>query len=250
MASPATPATTGAPARLAWCRGTGAGASYADGSTARHPDGGPPLSPLDRHPARAALRALAAAGLATGLALSAAPAAEARTAYHADRTHDVRRASALVVHPDVRPAPRRRDGDVRSIRLANGSYVGVRVRFADLVHTRGYRYDLLRVVTNEHRVRNISVVYGPGFGSGYVRVTRANRHSIRCRVTHSVDYRHNVVAIHVSRRCLSKPRWVRIGYAAQTVTPDLKQLFTDDALRVGTHTTAGPSTMSRRIWRH
>ena len=212
--------------------------------------------PPHRRPARAALGALAAAGLTIGLALPAAPAeartahhAQARTAYHADRASDVRRASALLAHPAIRPAPRRRDGDVRAIRMFNTSFVGVRVRFTDLVHTRGYRYDVLRVVTGKRLVRNVSVVYGPGFGAGYVRVTRANRRPVRCHVTHSTDYRHNVVGIHVSRSCLGHPRWVRIGYVAQTVTPNLRQLFTDDALRGGTRNMNGPSAMSRKIWR-
>jgi hypothetical protein len=195
-----------------------------------------------------ALRALTVAVCAAGLAVAGAPAAQARTLFHADPTGDVRSARLDVDVPTLEPAPRHHDGDIAKVRLSNGPVIGLRARFDDLKRPTGRRFDILRVVTNEHVVRTITVVSGSG--GTHVTVERADYSDVACHgVAHSADLDANVVVIHVPRHCLSDPRWVRIGYIAATVTRDDQLLFIDDALRDHTASFEGVPVMSGRIWR-
>lgn len=200
----------------------------------------------------ALVRTATVVALAAGLGL-APTAAQARTEFHTDRTTDVRVARLADLSEDevpvLEPAPRHRDGDIARVRMFNGNRVGIRVSFDELKRTDGFRVDLLRLVTNERVVREVSVLAGPGFGDGEVTVTRANGDDVGCGVRHSTDYEANVVVIHVPRWCLSDPRSVRVGYIAASLTSTLRLLFLDDAQRDHTASVDGRPLMSEPIWR-
>jgi hypothetical protein len=195
-------------------------------------------------------RATAVAGLVTAAAVVVAPAAQARTLVHQDRLHDVRVTSTETHHPSLTPAPRHRDGDIASVRITNGGVVGIRLAYDELKRTTGYRIDLITVVTNDSVVRRIEILSGPGFYTGTVDVTRANGDRVSCRVTHSVDYGANVLAVHVPRPCLGQPRSVRVGVITASLTSSFRLLFVDDALRDHTASLLFTPKLSDRVWLH
>jgi hypothetical protein len=195
------------------------------------------------------LRTLAVAGCATVLTLAGAPGAQARPLVHTDRTTDVRRADHTPEEPTLVPAPRHHDGDISKVRFANGSVVALRATFDDLKQTNGYRYDLLKVVTNERVVRTVAVITKGDTEQVYVE--RANGEDVPCRgLKHTTDYDADVAVIHVPRSCLGDPRWVKMGYIAATVTSDARLLFIDDALRDHTASFEGTPVLSDKIWLH
>ena len=199
---------------------------------------------------RSIARLAAAAAGATVVALSLAPAAQARTVDHDDHTRDVRSVALDDEDSTLTPAPRHRDGDIATVRISNGTVVGIRATYVDLRRTSGYRVDILKIVTNERVVRNVYITSGPGYYNGTVEVTRANGEQVACRVTHSVDYGTNVMAIHVPRPCLSAPRSVRVGLITASLTHDYRLLFLDDALRDHTASLNGTPLLSDRVWLH
>jgi hypothetical protein len=195
-------------------------------------------------------RAAAVAGLTTAVALALAPAAQARTLDHQDRIHDVRVTTTETDHPTLTPAPRHRDGDIASVRISNGDVVGIRLDYDELKRTTGYRIDLIKVVTNDLVVRTIQILSGPGFYTGTVEVTRANGDEVSCRITRSVDYGANVLAVHVPRPCLGQPRSVRVGVITASLTSSFRLLFIDDALRDHTASLQFTPKLSDRVWLH
>jgi hypothetical protein len=127
------------------------------------------------------------------------------------------------------PEPTVTDGDIESSRLTHGRYrIGVRIKFADLQKTGDTRGHLVQVVTNEGVHRDVLLAVGPNLWRGISEMDRPSGAKVRCAVRHSIDYTNHVVTIGFPRRCVSNPRWVRLGVGSFSVAD--KIVYADDAL--------------------
>jgi hypothetical protein len=190
----------------------------------------------------AATTAATVAGLALLVATTAS--ADARPVYHDDQTHDVLKYDDSAQEPVG--APDQVNGDIVRTHLWHAHRVGAQVRFADLQKTGDFRADVLRIHTNENVNRTVMISAGPGNWRGSVDLTKANGDTVPCRVAHSIDYTANVVTVRVPRSCLSRPRWVSMGFGSLTSDgDDTGTMYLDDALAPGV---ADELTLSRHIW--
>ena len=85
------------------------------------------------------------------------------------------------------------------------------------------------MLTNEGIRRTVYVVARPGHWAGIDFTVRGlNGVPVRCAVKHSIDYLHNVLTIGIPRRCISRPRWVRVAGTSGWRSSD-KHVYWDDA---------------------
>jgi hypothetical protein len=195
---------------------------------------------------RTAARALATVVTGVGLVLAATAAADAKPVYHDDETHDVVKYDASSAEPVA--APDQVNGDIVRTHLWHAHRVGAQVRFADLQKTGDFRQDVLTIHTNENVNRTVMVSAGPGNWAGSVDVMKPNGDTVRCHVAHSINYTTNVVTVRVPRTCLSKPRWVSMGFGSlsgSVADDDTAALYLDDALASGV---TDALTVSRHLW--
>lgn len=112
-------------------------------------------------------------------------------------------------HPDAR----RREGDVTSLRVTHNQHrVRITMRYRALhrpsakqgaIHTFHLR-------TNEHESFDVTMVTSPEVLQGdaaFIGPEDADCRGLRSRIS----YRHDSVRVSIPRRCLSNPRWVRVG---------------------------------------
>jgi len=156
----------------------------------------------------------------------------------------------------LHPAPEQVNRDIIRTRFRHmQERVRVRITFADLrregTSAEGTyaEYDL-RVLTNEGQRREVVIYTGPGRWAGEAW-TGQFPNDIRCRLYRSIDYATNVMIIGFARRCLSFPRWVRLGFGTSGGTGDSEEsYFYDDALRNGLRPlTPDAWTLSQRLAR-
>jgi hypothetical protein len=178
--------------------------------------------------------------------------AQARTWTHVDPRGDV---VTIADDGTFEPAPNRVASDVIKARLRHTHHrVRVRVTLVDLVRNgdRIASYGLgVLVRTSEGLQRLVTLEFAPGGRTARVGVFNRNGVSVRCRgIRHAIEYRRNTVFVGVPRRCLSNPRWVRVGAVgtAQIADPndDLGTPLFDDALQDGF---TPPSRLSPRLYR-
>jgi hypothetical protein len=152
-----------------------------------------------------------------GLAVLQPVTAHADSYVNHDAAHDV-----VVIDDNGKEVkdPSRLDGDV----LTNGvSYYGRRLglsmSFSDLGHDTAFSGYLFGLKTNERKRFMVSVYAVPG--EGWAANLMGRRGTVKCRgLAARVDYTANRVQATIPRRCLSAPRWVQVGAAALTGSPD------------------------------
>lgn len=187
------------------------------------------------------LPVLAAPALALALTLVATPAGA--------QTHVVRDAARDVVSQDVdadahptRPEPTRDEGDALSMTATHGAKaVRIKVRLARLtprsaeavVHVFDLRTD---------KGRAELTVYVDGRRTQGERMWSVRGRDRTCAGLRSrVDYGAETVRVVIPRRCLSNPRWVRVGAGTGMFQDEL--LYADDVSvdgRVGDGLALGP----------
>lgn len=173
------------------------------------------------------LRRTCAAAVLTLLAVGQTGPASAQSLVERDAHADVR---SFPVDADTSaPEPTVTDGDIESSRLTHGRYrIGVRIKFADLQKTGDNRGHVVQVVTNEGVHRDVVLAVGPNLWRGSSEMDRPSGAKVRCAVRHSIDYTNHVVTIGFPRRCVSNPRWVRLGVGSFSVAGETA--YADDAL--------------------
>lgn len=176
-------------------------------------------------------RAVTTVAVAAGLTLAAAGPATAQQLTVKDARGDVR-VSDMMEEADSAgtPAPEVTNGDVlRTVFRHNRGRVVVRVKFADLQRRGMASVHIVRVVTNEKMIREVTVGAAPGLWRGQAEMTRPNGNTVACDVRHSINYGTNVLFMSFPRSCVSNPRWVRLGLGSAWITADMKQMYLDDA---------------------
>lgn len=132
-----------------------------------------------------------------------------------------------------RPAPERREGDALKMRVAhNKSNIRVVLRLDQL--TRAKKTQAFHVVsfrTNERRHGDL-VLYVAGKQWQGTRTWDGPGGVEKCRGlrTH-IDYANDTVTAVVPRKCLSNPRWVKVGAGTGTIAK--RRVFVDDFNRSG-----------------
>ena len=130
--------------------------------------------------------------------------------------------------------PDRTDGDIVNSRVVHGpNRLTMEVRYRDLVASGGTIVHDFRIGTNNHRVREIGIVAGPGKWQGRHVVVNKRGKRVRCHGVHwSLQYGANLVRVSVPRRCLGNPKWVHVGIG--TLEETGSSLYLDDANTNGT----------------
>lgn len=166
---------------------------------------------------------------ATGLAVLVPTQAHAGSYVRPDATGDV--SSQTGDGPYVR-TPSRVEGDVRTSGVSYaGRRVTVAIGFAQLTQTTEVTGHLFRLRTNKGKVRDVSVLAGPGQWAGRTQMTKRNGKRVRCALGSRIDYAIDRVNVSIPRKCLGKPRWVRVGIGVVSLENDV--FFADDALTNG-----------------
>jgi hypothetical protein len=172
-----------------------------------------------RRPVHALLPLLAALLLCAGLA---GPAQAERYIHH-DPGHDVRAVTFTGDGGLVR-APHRRQGDYVKVKIWHQvKYVRVVGKFRRLDRVGAGLSQVVSIRTPGGEVRSFQVVAGPGMWRG-VDDDADGQH---CVVGHKVNYRRDRFSMRISRACLDRPRWVRVGVGF--VSFNRRGFFADDA---------------------
>ncbi len=170
--------------------------------------------------------------LASAVALAPLPAhADAVTTRDAD--HDVAAVDLDGDRPQSRPQPGRAEGDIVWMRVNHGAgAVRIRLRTAQLTRDSGQTtVPVFALRTNEGRRAELSLFVDAGRWQGQ-RVWTVNDRRRTCRgLSSHIDYRAGTVEVKVPRRCLSNPRWVRVGGGIGIFSDS--QLYADDANQAG-----------------
>jgi hypothetical protein len=196
-------------------------------------------------PRRLVLRLVVApaATLAVAVGLVGAP-LPAHAAGHTtrDAAHDVLSQELDEDLPN-RPEPSRTEGDALSMAVVNGPrLVRIRLHLAKLTRaSSGSTVHVFAFRTNEGRRADLSV-YVQGKRWQGKRMWSVNGRDRTCRGLRSrIDYDTATVRVAVPRRCLSNPRWVRVGGGTGILAGD--RLYADDvsaAGRIGDDVVLGP----------
>ena len=166
---------------------------------------------------------------ATGLALLVPTEAHAGSYVRPDPASDV--SSSTGDGPFVR-TPSRIEGDIRSSGASHmPRRVQVAIGFAQLTQSTELTGHLFQLRTNKGRVRVVTVLAGPGHWAGRTVMQKPNGRRVRCRFGTRIDYVTDRVTVSIPRRCLGRPRWVKVGIIAVTIEDDV--FFADDALTDG-----------------
>jgi len=172
-------------------------------------------------------------GLLTASALALAPLpAHAASVTTNDATRDVVAANFDDASQN-RPEPTREEGDTLSMRITHGTgAVRIRLEAAKLTRDPGQTAThVFALRTNEGTRADLSIYVDGSRWQGQ-RMLLVNDKMRTCRGlrTH-IDYRAGTVQVKIPRRCLSNPRWVRVG--AGIATDSDSQLYVDDVSRRG-----------------
>lgn len=179
-----------------------------------------------------ARRTAAAAGAAV-LGLSIAAPAQAARYVHTDPAGDVVEcpldSDCSAPTTATTQAP-----DVRTFRVKHAARrVVIFASFTDLARSSDLTGYLAQIRTNEG-VRRDAAVFTEGRSVGK-DFSRPNGDTVRCSgFERTVDYTANTVVMRIPRSCLSRPRWVQVGYGAFTVGGGVGRF--DEALVAGAGT--------------
>ncbi|GAA1942545.1 hypothetical protein [Nocardioides marmoribigeumensis] len=170
---------------------------------------------------RTALGLLAAVLLTAGLS---APASAERYIHH-DPAHDVRKVSVMSMGNDgfVR-APHRKQGDYVKVKIWH-QVRAVRVvgKFRRLDRVGQGLIQIVSIRTPDGSERTFQVFAGPGMWKG----VDSDEAGENCVVGHHVNYRRDRFSMRISRSCLDRPRWVKVGVGF--ITLNRRDLTADDA---------------------
>ncbi len=152
-----------------------------------------------------------ALALLTTMAVLVPSAAVADSYVHSDPAGDVRRFATHTATTST-AAPDRDEGDVLSSSVAHGKKrVTMAMRAEELPSTGDGVSYLFRIGT-KHKVRRLFIETGPGRWQGAKFFTKDNNKQTKCRgIRWSINYTTDVIVTSVPRRCLGKPKWVRVG---------------------------------------
>jgi hypothetical protein len=172
-------------------------------------------------PVRLAVVILSAVLLATGLAGPA----QAERFIHRDPSRDVRKVELFSTDSDgfVR-APHRRQGDYVKVKMWH-QVKAVRVvgKFRRLAPVGGGVLQIVTIRTPDGAERSFSVFAGPGVWKG----ADDDQQGTNCVVGHRVNFERDRLSMRISRSCLGRPRWVRVGVGVISMGRDA--LLADDA---------------------
>lgn len=155
---------------------------------------------------------------------------------HADAAHDVGRSVRdSSDHETVTAAPGRTDGDVlRSVVRHRPRSVLVELQLASLRRSGLAVGESLRIVTDQHVRRDITVQLVPGTGRTTVYVEGRNGQDRPCPgIQARLDFPHATTSVSVPRSCLGRPDWVRVGVGAFKQTSQSTYYFDDAGVRAG-----------------
>ncbi len=153
-----------------------------------------------------------------------------------DAGHDLLRARLDAVDPPLRPAPRRREGDIISMGVVHGAHqVRVTVHYLALTRKRGLSIThVLAIRTRAGGRADLSVHASAGSWTGGADWRwRADGHTtFSCAgLTNRISYRRDTLRVVVPTRCLGNPRWVRVGAGVGAVVGST--IYIDDASLAG-----------------
>ncbi len=181
----------------------------------------PTLHAVRRGPVRVAFALLVAVLLTAGLTGPA----QAERYIHRDPAKDVRKVPLMSTDDDgfVR-APHRKQGDYVKVKMWH-QVRAVRVvgKFRKLDREGSGIIQIVNIKTPDGTEQSFSVFAGPGYWRG----VDSDEQGTNCVVGHHVNYRKNRFSMRISRSCLDRPRWVRVGVGFISVND--KALFADDA---------------------
>jgi hypothetical protein len=144
--------------------------------------------------------------------------------------------------PAPTPAPERSDGDIRGVSVTHAARkVLITVRYVEWTRNPDLSAPMFRLRTNEHKERTVQVFPGTRTRASRAFMTTAYGDDVRCRMTTSVQIVANKVTLGIPRKCLSRPRWVRVGTGIVAFRDPL--VFVDDAYltgRINDQLTLGP----------
>lgn len=169
---------------------------------------------------------------APGLALAPLP-AQAATITTTDAAHDVVSANFESDDPN-QPEPTRDEGDALSMRVTHGTgAVRIRLQAAELPRDSSQATaHIFAFRTNAGRRAELSIYVDGSRWQGQ-RTWTVNGRERTCRGLRShIGYREKTVDVVVPRRCLTNPRWVRVGGGIAIQSDSL--LYADDVTRSGT----------------
>ena len=106
-----------------------------------------------------------------------------------------------------------REGDITRFTVRHSARkVILRTNFRELTRTDGFSMSIGAIRTNERMNRVVTVFFDSEFApNGEVDLSRMNGDSVRCRIGKSIDFTSNVIEVRIPRKCLSSPRWVKVG---------------------------------------
>lgn len=195
---------------------------------------------------RAALTALAAAGLL----VATAGAASAETVASKDATGDTWHDDVSTGTDVYTPAGSTVNTDlVRTVVKHTATSVVVRGTFAELTKTGRNTIFYVRLRTNEG-LRRDTGVDTLSSNAGTQHFTKPNGDSnLPCKgLTHSVDYVANQMTVTIPRACLSKPRWVQFVSGAASISAD-GDAVVDNGQDATSNDPTSPAHWSPRIHR-
>ena len=176
-----------------------------------------PLRRRSRRATRAALALFAGVLVVAGLA---AP-ANAERYIHRDPSRDVQKVEFMNVDDNgFVHAPRRKQGDVVKVKIWH-QVRAVRVvgKYRQL-DREGAIGQFVSIRTPDGRVHDFQVTAGPGAWKGV-------EDDSECIIGHGVNYKRDRFSMRISRSCLGRPRWVRVGVGVISFTD--RAIFADDA---------------------
>jgi hypothetical protein len=165
----------------------------------------------------------------TGLAVLVPTQAHAGSYVRPDATGDV--SSSKDDGPFVK-TPSRAEGDVRSSAVSHaGRRVVIAVAYRQLSQTTQITGQIARLRTNKGLVRDVVIYAQPGAWGGRTSMEKPGGRRVKCRMGTRIDYVGDRVTVSIPRKCLGRPRWVRVGIGAVTFQDEV--VFADDAMTNG-----------------
>jgi hypothetical protein len=170
-------------------------------------------------------RAIALLAAACALSLTGTATAHAQTWTHTDPAGDVVAFDGET--ESQAPAPTQERGDVRRVRVAHNNRRVV-VRYSMRKALAGNHMMFYSIRTPKARF-DLDRVRFPGMGGGVTLHKSGSEHTIRCSgMRWDIDRERATVAVSIPRRCIGRPRWVRVGVIVMSLTDEL--VYIDDAL--------------------
>jgi hypothetical protein len=110
---------------------------------------------------------------------------------------------------EYRPAPDRRAGDVRRVRLVHGQRaISVRMKFVDLRRSAWQRFDV--AMRTDTGTWYAEVVASKKRSAGRHFLWEQGGDAVSCTaMSHRIDYAQDTVTLRVPRRCVGNPAWAR-----------------------------------------